>query len=158
MRLFIIRHGKAREDSPSGSDADRELRKRGHRQAQWLAERISDDDQPPTSVLASPRVRAQQTAHPIAEALNLTIETEPLLDFGTSLSDLVDLITEHADRGSIALVGHNPTLSSLASVLVDGVGGHRGISLRTGEAVVIDFVHDVELAGGSLVSTLRLEE
>ena len=75
MRLFIIRHGKARRESHSGRDWDRKLRQRGHRQSAWLAETIAADvagaGEDDVRLLTSPVVRAVQTSAPISEALGV---------------------------------------------------------------------------------------
>lgn len=75
-------------------------------------------------ILTSPYARAVETAKMLRKVFGLgkesVVETEHLTPAGDG-AQLVDLINEmSANIDSIALVGHEPTLSSLASVLVSG--------------------------------------
>ncbi|MDW7747204.1 SixA phosphatase family protein [Halomonas sp.] len=78
-RLLIMRHGEA---APGGPDAERELTPRGEEEARrmgrWLAAR-EELDLPRLRLLASPYVRARQSAAWIAEPLGLEIETLPII-------------------------------------------------------------------------------
>jgi len=158
VRLYVIRHGKAERDSDTGRDADRVLRPRGHRQAAYLASVLAEADVPPARVLSSPYPRAHQTATPIAEALDLEVDLTDLLA-SASVSAILDLVAEAHDRGdpSLALVGHNPTLSTLTSLLVEGVG-MGGIELRTGQAAQLELDSSPSPGGARLLRTIRLED
>ena len=75
-------------------------------------------------ILTSPYVRAVETAKILRKVFDLNkdnvVETEHLTPMGYG-DQLVNLINEkYADAESIALVGHEPSLSNLASVLVSG--------------------------------------
>ncbi len=144
MRLYLIRHGKAERDSDTGRDEDRRLAPRGERQAVWLGETLGAGELPPVRIVASPAARAARTAVLIADVLGLEVETSDEVGLGSRASwvvGLVGLIAEAAETGSLAIVGHNPTLSIVAGTLVGGVGcvgGAGQIELRTGEAAVLD--------------------
>ncbi|MEM1330577.1 MAG: phosphoglycerate mutase family protein [Planctomycetota bacterium] len=163
MRLYICRHGKAEADCPSGRDADRQLTDRGIRQAAYLGRALAELDHPPTRVLASPAKRAQETASAIGSALSVTVETEDLLrvDRGASaILELVERLEASLDLSDgptapvIALVGHNPDLSTLASMLLFGSPG--GVELRTGHCVGLN-VAPISRGGtaGTLVGSGR---
>ena len=62
----------------------------------------------------------------------------------------VELLQGHAGR-SIALVGHEPHLSELASLLVSGDEHALGLELKKGATVLLEF--DVRPAAGT--ATLR---
>lgn len=157
MRVAIIRHGKAERHSESGLDADRELTGRGTRQAEWLAQHLSDRESPPTLLLVSPIVRAQQTAGPIATALGLTARTEPRLTTDVGPSDVLEAIAEHEMAESLALVGHNPHFEQTISLLA--VGHRHGVRLRTGEAAILDLEDPREAIGrATLVDMVRLDD
>lgn len=138
MRLYVVRHAKARRDSASGLDEDRELKGRGRRQADRLAARLSQADRAPTLVLASRFARARQTAEPIAEACDCDLEFVPDLECGHGTDDVIALIESAVQAGrheAIAVVGHNPTLSDVVETMCEEV---HDLWLRTGEAAVID--------------------
>jgi len=158
MHLYVVRHGKARRESESGLDRDRVLRPRGHRQAAFLASELAAAGAPPQRVLSSPYARAAETAAPIAEALALEVEYIDVLASHPP-STILDLIADFADRdaASMAMVGHNPTLSVIVSLLTEGIG--RGsIELRTGQAAEIELPRAVEPGAGTLRRLIRLEE
>ncbi|MDQ7013680.1 MAG: histidine phosphatase family protein [Planctomycetota bacterium] len=163
MRLYLIRHGKAARDSDSGRDEDRRLAPRGKRQAEWLGETLAAGELPPVRVVASPAARAARTAALIADVLGLEVETSDEVGLSSRASWVVGLIAEAADTVSLAIVGHNPTLSMVAETLVHGVGGGGGgvgqIELRTGEAAVLDLPDPTDPIGSAtLVRLLRLDD
>ncbi|MEO1128585.1 MAG: phosphohistidine phosphatase SixA [Planctomycetota bacterium] len=160
MRLYITRHGKAQPDSPSGRDEDRQLRKRGERQARWLAGRVASFRPPPKVIYSSGRVRAVQTAEIIAEELSCEVRLEHVLGLGHSASDVLEVLqvlARSAEHDGVMLVGHNPQLEMLVGVLVDGPTG-APVRLRTGECAVLDLPTPDEPGAATLLETLRLEE
>jgi probable phosphoglycerate mutase len=72
MRLILVRHGRPDEDGDA-SPHDPPLNADGRRQARAVAELLADEGM--TRIVASPLIRAQQTAVPLAELLALPIET-----------------------------------------------------------------------------------
>jgi phosphohistidine phosphatase len=120
--LVVIRHAKAEQSGPS--DFDRQLTDRGTVDAteagQWLATRGVEPDQ----ALVSAAVRAQQTWEAVNEGGGWDLEGTPdeaLYDAGTETA--LDLIRETDDViRTLVVVGHNPTVASLATLLDDGEG------------------------------------
>ena len=106
MELLLWRHADAEDGSP---DAARELSKKGQKQAMqvadWLKPRLPKD----CIILASPAKRAQQTA----QALDLPFTTERRI--GTSAA-----ANWPQHRGTVLVVGHQPTLGQLAAWLLSG--------------------------------------
>lgn len=159
MRLYLIRHGKAQRHSQSGRDQGRALVDRGRAQAAWLGAELRDDASPPQSILTSPATRALETANLIAEGLGLIAEIEDRLGLATTPSAVVELLGALSPASSVALVGHNPTLSIVADVLCNGPPGVGGIELRTGQAAVIDIPDPANAIGACrLLDLLRFEE
>jgi phosphohistidine phosphatase len=125
MDLFLLRHGIAVDRGQPGYEDDslRPLTPKGaariHRIAQAAKRlRLKFD-----LILSSPYLRAQQTAQGIAsfykmeDKLRLTENLVP----ATLASALIGEIHEtYADALSILLVGHEPYLSGLVSVLLAG--------------------------------------
>lgn len=118
MDLILWRHAEACEGVP---DASRPLTMRGQKQAKhmakWLLERLPKR----VRVVASPALRTQQTA----EALGLPFETSSKLAVDCGVHDLLAAAgwpDGNGDRGCVTiLVGHQPGLGHLASLLLSGV-------------------------------------
>lgn len=117
-----MRHAKA--EQAGATDFDRRLAERGHADAaaagRWLAARGVE----PEVALVSAAVRTQQTWDALAEAAGWDLEPEldeGLYSAGTQAA--LDLLRAVDDGiSSVIVVGHNPTMASLATVLDDGEG------------------------------------
>ncbi|MDX6372928.1 MAG: phosphohistidine phosphatase, partial [Nocardioidaceae bacterium] len=118
--LVMIRHAKAEQSGRS--DFERQLTDRGTLDAteagQWLAARGVEPDQ----ALVSAAVRAQQTWEAVNEGGGWDLEgtaDDALYEAGTETA--LDLIRETEDViRTLVVVGHNPTVASLATLLDDG--------------------------------------
>ncbi|WP_163559480.1 phosphohistidine phosphatase SixA [Halomonas sp. NO4] len=141
-RLLIMRHGEAGPGSP---DAARELTAQGEREARrlanWLAGR---DDLEGLRLVASPYVRAQQTARAVAEACGVELETLSCLTPDDSPQAVADWLLEQAGQGPLMLVSHMPLVGALTGLLVEG-RGERGLGFPT--AAVAELEADVWAAG-----------
>lgn len=139
MVLLIIRHGKAEPTAPSGLDADRRLLARGQRQARYLAQH-APVAWPVSSVVSSDAVRARDTAAEIGGSVQVPVAFDPRLRVDAPLGPVLALIAEQAARPGIkglALVGHNPQLAGLISLLTLGPIA-PSVELKTGQAVVLE--------------------
>lgn len=151
--LVLLRHATA-ESATGGADADRPLTARGHADAAAAGAWLRSAGYLPTKVICSPTKRARQTWHDVALGMaappTLPLPGEPAADAaGTAAptvryepqvyrgraSDLLDLVraTDPATR-TVLLIGHNPTISDL-STLLDPVHAEPN-GLRTGGIVV----------------------
>ena len=120
MLLYLVRHGKA---AAGPSDAERPLTADGADEMRRVARRLAKLGVAFDATLASPLVRARQTAEVLAEAgLAGVVEECAALAPGGSLADALDRIAHHRARGAerVALVGHEPTLSEWAAQLAGG--------------------------------------
>ncbi|NEP15292.1 MAG: phosphohistidine phosphatase SixA [Leptolyngbya sp. SIO4C1] len=122
--VYLIRHGIAAErGTHHAKDADRPLTEKGQRRTQRVAERLGELGLSFEALLVSPLVRAQQTADLLLDAgLAKTLTTfEPLAPAG-ALADWLSWLSDwqQTDGGCVALVGHEPNLSSWAQQLVVG--------------------------------------
>jgi phosphohistidine phosphatase len=125
MNLYILRHGIAVEPGTPGyeKDADRPLTKEGERKLLQITEAMEALDLAFDLILSSPYVRARQTAEIVAEAF----DARKKLNFSESLAcggdtrKLVEYLRHLQPRlENILLVGHEPYLSGLISLLVFG--------------------------------------
>jgi len=125
MNIYILRHGIAVERGAPGykTDADRPLTAEGERKLRLVAGAMKAMGIDFDVFLSSPYLRARQTAEVVATALALRKK----LDFTDSLAPngstrrLVALLGGLAPPPeNILLVGHEPYLSGLISLLVSG--------------------------------------
>ncbi|WP_282396751.1 phosphohistidine phosphatase SixA [Pseudomonas sp. PS01298] len=115
MKLWVLRHGEA--EGHARSDAERNLTEHGRAEVLRSAEHLIG--QPLSAILASPYVRAQQTAHLVREALGFQpeIRTVPwLTPDGNPQQVLEKLDTDD----NVLLVSHQPLVGSLISFLQHG--------------------------------------
>jgi phosphohistidine phosphatase len=109
VRVYLCRHAKA---APGNPDELRELTRKGRKQARELGERLAALPDPPMLVLASPLLRARQTAEAIATETNAPIRTDSRLAPGATVGDLRDSLA--GLEGPVATVGHQPDCSEIA--------------------------------------------
>jgi len=136
MKLYLLRHGDAADhgDSRYPNDADRPLTVKGVQRTRLLAHALRQWEISFDVILTSPLVRARQTAEAIARGLNLHGRLE-LTDHLAPSGD-VERLVYHLNKlrpvpASVLLVGHEPYLSSLVSLLCTG-GSHLSLSLKKG--------------------------
>jgi len=125
MQLFLLRHGLAVERGTRGfeDDATRPLTPKGRRQLRKIAAAMKKLEPDFDLILSSPLVRAKQTAEIVAAGLKL----KKRLKFSNALAPggaapilMRQLGREKPVPGKILLVGHEPDLSRLISLLVTG--------------------------------------
>ena len=118
VRLWLIRHAHARD---ADDDAARTLSQRGRGQVRALAKFLAASRAlQPAEIWHSPLVRARQTAELLGEHLRLDaplIETAGLTPFDDPRTIARRIAALRLD---IAIVGHEPHLSALASLFVTG--------------------------------------
>ena len=168
MRVIIARHGKAHKESPTGDDADRLLKDRGEAQAQFLGLALAGLADPPRRIVTSPFARARQTAELMNHTLRQTLVEDKRLAVGAPVGEILDVIREHADAGTVCVVGHNPWCEAVVAALSEGClcGAECADAQphRTGEAVVVELPDDALVNGddpiglGRVVMRVRLED
>ncbi len=128
MNLYLLRHGLAAELGEHGvtKDAERALTPKGKAKLSQIAAAMGAQGLSFDLILSSPYVRARQTAEIVAEALGMRkrVEFTEALVPGGQTRKLVDLLRlMHPNPREVLLVGHEPLLSDLISVLVAGGPG-----------------------------------
>lgn len=113
MDLLLWRHAEAED---GGDDLKRRLTERGEKQARTMAEWIRAHRPKDLHVIASPAVRTQQTA----EALQLPFETHRKIGPDACVSELIAASGWPHAAGSVLIVGHQPSLGRLVSLLLAG--------------------------------------
>jgi len=159
MKLLIIRHAEAEELSGSLSgrkrDAERRLTDAGRKSIRKAAKGLREIT-PEIDVLAtSPLVRAFETAEIVARVFGNVDVTElaPLAPEGNKQA-LITWLSEQPAEANVAIVGHEPDLSSFASLLIDGNGSSR-ITLKKGGCCLIEFSDSPSAGNGTLLWLLQ---
>lgn len=142
MELILWRHAEAEDPQRGQSDMKRRLTPKGEKQARlvgtWLRRHLPAD----TRVLSSPALRCQQTALP----LDLPYATEERIGTAATAADLLAAAGWPNAETAVLLVGHQPTLGELASLLL--FGAESDLMVRKGAAW---WIGSKQRAGGSEV-------
>jgi phosphohistidine phosphatase len=127
--LWLLRHADAAHAASGESDAARPLTEKGRRQAQAAGAALGALGVPLDACLASPRVRALDTATLACTPLGVDVHVTPELDFGTFDAERIAAgFGEH-----VLLVGHNP---DMAQAVFDLTGAR--VRMRKGALAGID--------------------
>lgn len=120
--LLLIRHASAESFAPS--DRERSLTARGRADAQELGRWLAGLGISPDQVHVSAAVRTRQTAEELLTAAAWTVA--PTEDEGLYSADeeyvFGVLQGSDPDVGTVAIVGHNPTMEILSQLIDDGTG------------------------------------
>jgi phosphohistidine phosphatase len=118
MELILWRHADA-EDANGKDDADRELTRKGRKQAErmadWLRPRLGDG----WVIVVSPAKRALQTVKP----LDLPFEVSEAVGTSAHARDVLRAAGWPRNEKNVVVVGHQPTLGEVASLLLTGEEG-----------------------------------
>ena len=125
MDLYILRHAIAVQRGTPGyeDDSKRPLTGKGAKKMNRIAEGMLALDLSFDVILSSPFTRAKQTAEIVAEVFHAEkkLEFTEHLEVGGDAEKLVDLINDtYSSASSVMLVGHEPYLSGLISMLLSG--------------------------------------
>nr|WP_246533217.1 phosphohistidine phosphatase SixA [Pseudomonas lalucatii] len=144
----MLRHGQAEAHAPS--DAERALTPRGREEVAQVAVQLQG--RPLTAILASPYVRAQQTAALVRDALGYAgpLLTVPWLTPDSDPRQVLAQLDRH-DAGELLLVSHQPLVGALAGLLLHG---HRQQPLPMQTASLAEL--DGELAAAGCMDLLAL--
>jgi phosphohistidine phosphatase len=138
--VYLVRHAIAeqRDFVRWPDDAERPLSPAGRTRfrvaALGLRELVPEID----VVLASPYVRSVQTAEVLAEVTGWpAAQPAPQLAGNRPAPDALALLRSLEGVGSVALVGHDPCLSSLTSLLAAGDEGALRLEVKKGGVVFL---------------------
>lgn len=113
MDLLLWRHAEAEDGE---DDMKRRLTARGEKQARLMGAWIRQQQPKDLRIIVSPAVRTQQTA----EALKLPFETHRKIGPDACVSELIAASGWPTANGAVLIVGHQPSLGRLASLLLAG--------------------------------------
>lgn len=141
-RLAVVRHAKA--EGYDKADLDRELARRGRRDAAAAGQWFAEFGLLPDGALVSTAARARETWDSLAHAAGWVLEAE-LSEalYGAGPESALDLIRETPDEvGCLVVIGHNPTMAYVAQLLDDGIGdltGEMAVGFPTSAVAVFEF-------------------
>ncbi|MDO9457000.1 histidine phosphatase family protein [Nocardioides sp.] len=120
--LVVMRHAKA--EPAAATDFERPLSARGHDDAVDAGSWLRDHEIVPDRALVSAALRTRETWQHLSDGAGWDLAPE--LDEGLYAADVdtaLDLVRLLPDDVTTAVVvGHNPTMASLAQLLDDGEG------------------------------------
>ncbi len=124
-------------------DAKRGLIKEGKQQCMLMAGVLASLKAQIDVIIASPLKRARQTAQFVATELGFEqpVLTSEALAPEADFAAFQQLLSQHAGREGVLVVGHNPSLHQFTARLVSGNGNPTGggsVRLRKGSLCRID--------------------
>lgn len=119
--LLFLRHAKSSWNQPGLHDHDRPLNKRGKKEAPKVGRYLKENDLVPDLILSSTARRAQDTAQAVAEESGFPGQIDLYQDLYLSDTacylDILRCLPDDANR--VLVVGHNPDLEELLTLLTD---------------------------------------
>jgi phosphohistidine phosphatase len=139
MQLLLIRHAIAvPRGTPDIPDDERPLTKRGRRRFRSAARGLARLVARPDFLLSSPLPRARETADIAAREWGKRVEVteEPALAGGT-VEQISKVLERFPGDSTVAIVGHEPDLSSFLAHLLDTKASER-LTFRKGGVACVE--------------------
>jgi phosphohistidine phosphatase len=132
MEIYVLRHGIAVERGTPGykKDSDRPLTKEGEEKLEQIAQAMLSMGLKFDLILSSPYERAAKTAQIVASELDEEVTSTEFLEPGGNALALIGQINDEKPQ-RVLLVGHEPDLSQLISLLTTGATA-AAIELKKG--------------------------
>jgi phosphohistidine phosphatase SixA len=119
--LILLRHAEALPAGGGHGDAERRLSGRGEQEARAAGTWLAQHGVRPDRVLCSPAERTRATAALALAALADAPAARPAPEiYDATPGELLALLDQHEDAGTVLLVGHNPGIERLVALLVEG--------------------------------------
>lgn len=148
MHLYVVRHAIA-EPYGSGPDAERRLTAEGRERFTRSVQGLGALGVALDRVLCSPLIRARETA----ELLGAVASAAPEVTDRLAAPPSTALLAEAAKGGEhVALVGHEPWMGELVSLLL--VGTPHGASVRMKKGAVCWLAGEPRPGGAQLIAHL----
>jgi len=139
MVLYVLRHALAEETSVGGDDA-RHLTDIGRERTEKAALGMHAIGVEFDVILTSPIARAAETAEIVAAAYETRPTPRVLMELATGIApaDAVAALAPYGRDDSVMIVGHEPQLSALISILLTGEPDGMHLRLRKGGCVALE--------------------
>ena len=140
MKLYLIRHAHALD---AEEDPERPLSKRGRKQVCALAEFLRETSAfEANEIWHSPLARSIETAQLLAKKLKLEATLTQVSGLEGHNDPNVILRKLQRPRKDLAIVGHEPHLSALTSLLVCGQAEPPRFKLKKSAIVALEQIED----------------
>lgn len=139
MNLILWRHADAedlseRRATHGADDLSRALTGRGRKQAErgalWLKQRLGTEPGKDLAIIVSPALRTRQTAAALSANFTVCHGLAPGADVADVLAAAGWPASRSGRNATVIVVGHQPTLGRVASLLLSG--GEADWSIRKG--------------------------
>ncbi len=114
MDLVLWRHAEAQEWVEGCDDMERSLTSRGEKQAARMAGWLDRQLPEGTRIFASPARRSEQTVLALGRKFKIRTDLAP----DGSMSQLLELAQWPSAKGTVLVVGHQPTLGQTIAQLI----------------------------------------
>lgn len=159
MRILIIRHGVAEDREAfaksTQEDALRPLTKAGRKKMRKAARGLAGLVPTLDVIASSPLLRAVQTAELVAEAFDGTRVLQiAALSPRKPPAQLLEWLQAHPPEATVALVGHEPHLSTFLCWLLTGLQ-ESFVTLKKGGAAMLEANHPVTAGRAKLLWMMK---
>ncbi len=129
--LVLVRHAHA-EPYADGGDHARPLSSRGHEQARMLGQRLAQILPTCDVAVYSDARRTQETAEHLLRACPAEVAWADRSLYTAYPKDILTLISQINDARTLVIIGHEPTISEVGSLLaIDSHAISRGVPTAT---------------------------
>ncbi len=122
--LYLFRHGKSDWSTSDESDHERPLAPRGIKAAARMGAWLAASDAPPELIVCSTALRTRETARLMLEAagwdIPMAYAPELYETSGEAYLEVINALPKRVERAM--LVGHEPSCSGCAGLLIGGGG------------------------------------
>jgi phosphohistidine phosphatase len=154
MKLLVVRHAAAadkQEFARTGKSDDlRPLTPAGKREMREVTRGLREIVSGIDILATSPLVRAVQTAEILGDSYKRKLESIESLRPEARYEDFAIWAHEHADKKTVAIVGHEPHLSGLVSWLLAS-STRSLLELKKGAACLLEFEDSAGAGAGTLL-------
>lgn len=146
MNIILIRHAQALNrvdwNDVGRPDRLRPLTKKGAQRFALAVHGLTKIIEMPTRVYSSEYVRCVQTAEIVRNQFDIPLETNPILNADQSTKKafrwVLESIEEAKESETLMVVGHEPQLSELASLLLTGEEIEGPFGLKKGQMMNLE--------------------
>lgn len=119
--LLILRHAKSGWKNKKVDDHDRPLNKRGKKEAVKMGEHLKNMNLMPDTIITSSALRAIETTTLLCRqsGYNGLVEVNFSFYEGNTTTYIQSISNSREDKDRLLIVGHNPTLEQLISLLTN---------------------------------------
>lgn len=160
MKLYLVRHAEAQDKADRADDASRRLTAHGRERTRAAAAgmrrlRLTFD-----AILTSRLVRAVETAEIIAQAYGNEPSPQkfPPLETGVAPAEALSAIVPFARHENVMIVGHEPQLSGLLSLLLTASAETLRSDFKKGACAAIEVPSRIERGVGTLLWMLTARQ